>query len=78
MTSRVYHRDFRATEIPFSQLPARISPAAEAGDVARGFGFLPHRQHQAPRRPASSKSVLYVWPESSRHHPHRNDSGLRA
>jgi hypothetical protein len=78
MQPHIHGRDFRPSEVPFSQLTSRLSPAAESGDVARGIGFMPARQHQAPRRPVSSKSVLFVWPESSRHHPHQNDRGLRA
>lgn len=54
-----------------SQLSALdLSPAAESGAIARAIGFLPPRQHLAPsRRVVDRRSVLYVWPEPSRHHP---------
>jgi hypothetical protein len=47
-----------------------LSPSAESGDIARAIGFLPDRLHQAPaRRVIDRRSVLFVWPEPSRHHP---------
>lgn len=79
MNPSIKGRDFRSSEVPFSQLQFRLSPAAEAGDIARNLGFLSSRQHQPPqRRGQSPSSVLYVWPSPTTHHPHHQDRGLRA
>lgn len=65
------HSDFSRREIPLSQLTHPLSPAAEAGEVGRGLGYLPARQMTPSRESAcpGPRSVRYVWPSPSAHHP---------
>jgi hypothetical protein len=61
--------DFSRQEIPFSQMTHAPSRAALSGDVGRGLGALPARRQAPVQRSVPPSSVLYVWPEPSRHHP---------
>ncbi len=63
-------RDFSRSEVPLSQLSSPLSAAAESGDVGRGLGFLPARQHRPPQqRRVAQNHVCYIWPAPSTHHP---------
>ncbi len=58
--------------VPFSQLGRKLTAREEAQDgLVVEIGMRSARRLSASCRiRIAQASVLYVWPESSRHHPH--------
>lgn len=69
-----HSRDFSIREIPLSQMSRPLTAREEAQDgLTMSLGLRPARRltpSSQCRMRVAQTSVLYVWPEPSRHHPH--------